>query len=88
MVLSTQEELFQKEAFAKNLRFTYEEDFKDEFSCSLKIRYRQNEEIATIYRVAKDKVKIVFKKEQRAVAKGQAVVFYDGENVLGGGELC
>lgn len=88
VVLSKEEELFTKIAFAKNLRFICKENLKDEFRCSLKIRYRQKEEEAIVFRVEKDLVKIVFEKKQRAVAKGQAVVFYSGEDVLGGGELC
>jgi tRNA-specific 2-thiouridylase len=33
------------------------------------------------------KVKVVFDKPQRAITKGQSVVLYDGDYVLGGGTI-
>lgn len=33
-------------------------------------------------------VHIIFDEPQRAVTKGQAVVVYDGDTVIGGGEIC
>jgi len=35
--------------------------------------------------VEKDRVRVVFESPQRAITPGQAVVFYDGETVVGGG---
>jgi tRNA-specific 2-thiouridylase len=36
-------------------------------------------------RIKKDTVKVSFKEPQRAVTSGQSVVFYDGEEMIGGG---
>ena len=33
----------------------------------------------------KNKILVEFKEAQRAISPGQAIVFYDGENVVGGG---
>ena len=49
------------------------------------IRYRHREAAVTITPLTDNRVKAVFDEPQYAVAPGQAVVFYDGEVVLGGG---
>jgi tRNA-specific 2-thiouridylase len=37
--------------------------------------------------VGEDQVKVTFHEPQRAITPGQAVVFYDGDCVLGGGTI-
>jgi tRNA-uridine 2-sulfurtransferase len=50
-----------------------------------RIRYRHREAPATIAPLGDDRVSIVFDQPQSAITPGQAVVFYDGDVVLGGG---
>jgi tRNA-specific 2-thiouridylase len=52
---------------------------------SARIRYRHREAPATITPIGDDKVHVAFDAPQSAITPGQAVVFYDGEVVLGGG---
>ncbi len=52
-----------------------------------KIRYKHKEVPATVSPVDDGKIIVEFKEPQRAPAKGQAVVFYDGETVVGGGKI-
>jgi tRNA-specific 2-thiouridylase len=52
---------------------------------SARIRYRHREAPATITPVGDDKVQVAFDAPQSAITPGQAVVFYDGDLVLGGG---
>jgi tRNA-specific 2-thiouridylase len=53
-------------------------------SCQAKIRYRH--EPATAVVVADgDTAHVAFAEPQSAITPGQAVVFYDGDRVLGGG---
>jgi tRNA-uridine 2-sulfurtransferase len=49
------------------------------------IRHRHPEAHATVYPGADTTVHVTFDEPQHAVAPGQAVVFYDGAVVLGGG---
>jgi tRNA-specific 2-thiouridylase len=49
------------------------------------IRYKHREAPAAITPFDRARVDVVFDGPQNAVAPGQAVVFYDGESVLGGG---
>jgi len=53
-------------------------------AAKVKIRYTGVLEDATVF-AAGDWARVVFKKPMRAVTPGQAVVFYDGDVVLGGG---
>ena len=52
-----------------------------------KIRYRQPEQWATVTQTDKNTLRIEFDEPQRAVAKGQAVVLYDEDIVVGGGTI-
>lgn len=52
-----------------------------------KTRYRQKEQWATAYPLEDGKVRLVFDEPLRAITPGQAAVFYDGEEVLGGGTI-
>jgi tRNA-specific 2-thiouridylase len=52
---------------------------------SARVRYRHREASATITPLPGGRVEVTFDQPQTAIAPGQAVVFYDGEFVLGGG---
>ena len=54
------------------------------FKCKAKVRYRQVEEACTVT-VENNSVKVIFDRPQRAMTPRQSVVFYDGEQVIGGG---
>ena len=49
------------------------------------IRYRHREAAVTIAPLDGDRLRATFDEPQYAIAPGQAVVFYDGEAVIGGG---
>lgn len=52
-----------------------------------KARYRQVEQPATVYPLDNGLVKVVFDEPQRAITRGQSVVLYDGDIVVGGGTI-
>ena len=52
-----------------------------------KIRYSHKGSPCTITKIGEDQVKCEFHEPVRAVTPGQAVVFYDGEYVVGGGTI-
>jgi tRNA-specific 2-thiouridylase len=52
-----------------------------------KIRYNQTGQWATAAQTSPDTVHIEFDEPQRAIAKGQAAVLYDGDVVVGGGTI-
>ena len=51
----------------------------------VKVRYRHEPAPATIYPLPDNYARIVFDERQRAITPGQATIFYDGEEVVGGG---
>jgi tRNA-specific 2-thiouridylase len=54
-------------------------------NCAAKIRYRHRGAAATVTATHDGGAHVKFSEPQSAVTPGQAVVFYDGERVLGGG---
>jgi tRNA-specific 2-thiouridylase len=50
-----------------------------------RIRHRHNEALATITPIGSDRASVAFDEPQTAITPGQAVVFYDGDCVVGGG---
>ncbi len=52
---------------------------------NVKIRYRHEPAPATIFPLPENRARIVFDEPQRAITPGQATIFYDGDEVVGGG---
>ena len=53
-----------------------------------KIRHSQHELSATVYPEENGFARVEFLSPQRAITPGQAVVLYDGDDVVGGGTIC
>ncbi|MBP5303525.1 MAG: tRNA 2-thiouridine(34) synthase MnmA [Clostridia bacterium] len=87
VVLAEEEELFEDTLHVDSFHWISGEKPKEPVSCTVKIRYRQKEQPATIYPEEGESVKIVFDAPQRAITPGQAAVAYDGEICLGGGRI-
>ena len=85
VTLCTNDELFSREVNAVdfNLLVPY---LPNEFKCKARVRYNMKEQGATAY-LDGDKLKLIFDEPQRAKTKGQAVVLYDGDTVIGGGTI-
>lgn len=77
-----------RELDAKNFNFIAFDTPPVEFRASARVRYRQAEQPATVRVTGENTVHITFDEPQRAITKGQAVVVYDGDVVIGGGEIC
>jgi tRNA-specific 2-thiouridylase len=54
----------------------------------VKTRYRQKDVPATLTPAENNQVRVTFAEPMRAVTPGQAVVFYQGDYVVGGGTIA
>lgn len=64
------------------------EDLGDqEMRVSAKVRYSHKGASCTIRKIGEDRVECVFDEPAESGDAGQAVVFYDGEYVVGGGTI-
>lgn len=51
----------------------------------VKIRYKDKGDSATITQVEEDKIEVIFDEPKKSITPGQSAVFYDGDDVIGGG---
>ena len=87
VTLCDNDELFSKEVTAKNINLISVDSVRGEMRVKAKIRYRHEAQWATVTQPDNGTLLVVFDEPQRAVTKGQAVVLYDGDTVVGGGEI-
>jgi len=81
-----QKKLLSKELIAEKVNWISGGAPKLPIRVKAKIRYKHKEAPAVIRKI-KNNYKIIFDKPQRAVTAGQSVVFYKGDEVLGGGVI-
>ncbi len=87
VTLDRNDTLFSRECDVKEVNWISGETPQNDLRCKVKIRYRHTEQPATVVPTGIDSVRVIFDNAQRAITPGQSAVFYDGENVLGGGKL-
>ena len=87
VVLGENEDVFSEELIAHTLNFIPFENLDKPMRVDVKIRYSAKENPATISPIENGKVHVKFDKPERAITPGQAVVFYDGELLVGGGTI-
>jgi len=87
ILVGSKEEVYRDELIASGLNWIAVEELKQPIRVKAKIRYRHKEAEAAITPLNGDKVYVKFKEPQMAITPGQAVVFYDGDIVVGGGTI-
>ena len=85
VILGDENELFKDELIAEDINLIAIERLAAPMDVFAKIRYRNPAVPAEIKPYDEGKIKVKFKEPQRAIAKGQSVVFYDNDIVIGGG---
>ncbi len=85
IIAGEKEELLSSEFIAKGVNWVAFDAPDEPVRANVKVRYRHEPAQATIYALPDDRAKIVFDEPQSAITPGQATVFYNGEEVVGGG---
>jgi tRNA-specific 2-thiouridylase len=85
VVVGEREELLAPGLIASRVNWLLEPPPEGPLSCVAKIRYRHQPAPATVMPLPDAGARVVFSEPQSAITPGQAVVFYDGPRVLGGG---
>ena len=87
VVLGRDADLFTDTLIANDINLISVPRIDGEMRVKAKVRYRHTEQPATVTQIGDDTIKVVFYEPQRAITKGQAVVLYDGDIVVGGGTI-
>jgi len=86
VIVGGQEELLAMEAVASGVRYVSRGTPEGPLAARVKYRYRSPEVEAEVVPQG-DRALVRFREPQRALTPGQAIVFYRGEEVLGGGTI-
>lgn len=87
ILLGDNEELFTSVLTADRVNWISGETPASPLCVTAKTRYSQTEAAATVHPLPDGRIRVEFDVPQRAITAGQAVVLYDGEQVLGGGTI-
>ena len=85
VVVGTRDELLSEGLIASQVNWLIDHPGPEPLQCSVKIRYRHAAVPATVSLMSNSQARVDFSERQSAVTPGQAVVFYNGSQVLGGG---
>lgn len=87
VVIGSNEELFTNRVVCNHVNFMAIPDLLEEMPVIAKIRYNHAGEQGVIRKIGDDLVECCFEKPVRAATAGQAMVFYQGDHVVGGGTI-
>ena len=87
ILLGDNEDLFTSVLTADQVNWISGETPASPLRVTAKTRYSQTEAAATVHPLPDGRIRVEFDVPQRAITAGQAVVLYDGEQVLGGGTI-
>jgi tRNA-specific 2-thiouridylase len=79
--------LYSDAIIATNVNWVSGKQPIEPITCTAKFRYRQPDVPVTVHMLDEQTAKVEFAERVRAVTPGQAVVFYRGEECLGGGTI-
>ncbi len=85
IVLGKEEELYQKIFTVKGLNCIKYEKIPRGMELSIKIRYKNQGHPGRVYQLDDDKARIELNEKVKAITPGQSAVFYEKDDVVGGG---
>lgn len=85
LFVGSDQDVFSSALIADDLNFILRPQLTEATRVTAKIRYHAKEVPATLLPLGNGRVRLNFDEPERAVTPGQSVVFYIGDDVLGGG---
>jgi tRNA-uridine 2-sulfurtransferase len=86
VVLGEEEDLNRTEMNVGKINMIKYDHIPNEMEATVKIRYKDRGSLATLH-PADNQVKVRFYTDAKGVAPGQSAVFYEGDDVIGGGTI-
>lgn len=87
LIMGKAEEVYSDSLVAGDVNFIPFDTLTKPITCTAQTRYHQKDAECTVSPMNDGKVLVTFKEPHKAISKGQAVVFYNGEYVIGGGTI-
>src|SRR5205807_3462353 len=88
VVVGSQDDLMRRECVAEDVNWIPFDRLAQPIRVTAKIRYRAEPAEAEVVPQDDGRVRVLFEQPQRAITPGQAIVFYDGDYVAGGGTIA
>lgn len=85
VTLADEDKLFKSNVIIRNINLIPFDIIDGRIRVEAKIRYSQSQSPAYAEQTGEDEITLTFDMPQRAPAKGQSAVMYDGDTVIGGG---
>jgi tRNA-specific 2-thiouridylase len=85
VIVGGDDELLRSEFTAAGVNWIAFDDPVESVRAEVRVRYRHTAAPAIISPLKEGRARVAFDEAQRAITPGQATVFYDGDEVLGGG---
>lgn len=85
IIVGEEDELDSREFIAKGVNWVAFDEPTESVRANVKVRYKHEPAPATIHALPDNRARIVFDEPQRAITPGQATIFYNGDEVVGGG---
>ncbi|HCV42954.1 MAG TPA: tRNA 2-thiouridine(34) synthase MnmA [Bacteroidetes bacterium] len=85
--IGTEDKLYKQGLVARNVNLIKYADCREPRRVDAKIRYKDGGGAATVQELSDGRMRVVFDEKRRAITPGQSVVFYEGEDVVGGGVI-
>jgi tRNA-specific 2-thiouridylase len=77
-------ELYRRQLIGRDLNLIKYDDCREPLRVHAKIRYKDEGGSATVQSIGDGRVRLTFDQARRAITPGQSVVFYEGNDVVGG----
>lgn len=85
IIVDTEDGLFSRGFIAENINLMKIDKIHGNIKAKVKIRYKDKGSEAKLEQLSEDKIKVIFTEPKKSITPGQSSVFYEEEDVLGGG---